>query len=105
MSENVLDKVRNKVVEFYLKEQSKELPEHGSYSVNIGYDLATNSKHPDKIFVVYKKYFYKNHSIQDIRYCVMAFDAKTGNEIEGFQGSPACYDGFYNEAEFVSHII
>jgi len=100
-----MDKIRDKVLTKNLEEELNILPEHGRYTVNLGYDFATNSKHPDKIFVIYKRYFYKNHSIQDVRYCVMAFDSKTGDEIQGFQDSPACYDGFYNEADFVAHIV
>jgi hypothetical protein len=100
-----LEKIKDFIFQKNLSENMQEIPEHGRYTINMGYDLATNSKYPDMIFVLYKSYSYKNHSILNLRWCVHAFDVNTGEEIKGFEKSNKCYDGFYNESQLVQELI
>ena len=102
---DAMKKIRDFVYDKSLQDNLKQIPDKGTYAINLGYDIAINTKYPDMIFVIYKQYSYKNHSITNIRWCVYAFDKKTGELVPNFQDSPKCYDGFYSESELIEQLV
>lgn len=100
---------RENILEFIIKknfdETLKELPEKGRYSVECDYQLATNDKYPKHIFVVSTKMKYYNHSLDEKKYGLYAFNSDNGHYEPNFEDEQGYYNGFFTDLNVIERII
>ncbi len=105
INKQVKDSIFDFIVQRNLKNSSEELRSKGKFTIESQYELAINPKIKKYVFVVSEKIVYHNHSIEDKRYGVYAFDVKKGNYIKDFEEKGGCYIGFFNDLKIVEKII
>lgn len=100
---------KEKIVEFIQKKNIGEIiepmPNRGFNYAEIKYELASNPKLPNYIFVVSEKYTFDNGSIHDKRWGLYAFDKETGEYVKDFEEKGGCHFGFFNELDFIERIL
>ena len=106
ISQEVIKKIKHYIVKKNIKDRMYDnMPSQGKHVFEAEYDLATNEKINNMVFVVSVKTYYGSSRIEDKKYGIYAFDKNTGEQVKDFEETNSCYLGFFNVLTVIVNIL